>query len=112
MLPITTPNSTLAAERMPIDNNAALQIYLGGRGSSGYLPFGHKERLRAAYGDQFENVLTTLSPYLNADHTPNWQTSTYEAEPARYAQLLCETFPELNEISISSLVNRWSYNWK
>jgi len=93
--------------------NEILKIYLGADEKGGYQPVGSgADRLKRASPSEWEKQLRHITPYLDFDHTPDWSTQNLSQASDAFAERISEQFPELDEIAVRSLANRFSYNWR
>lgn len=92
--------------------NHILQIYLGTEGTGGYQPIGCEERLRRAYPADHAHKRKEIEQYLDEDHAPDWSKRDLTQECDLLAAKLRTKFPQLDDISVRALVNRFAYSWK
>jgi hypothetical protein len=98
---------------MKSDLNHALKLYLGAEHDGGYQPTGCDDRLRAAFPNDYDRIVELLSPYLDEEHAPeDWTGRSLAEEADCFAGKLQTKFPELDDVSIEGLANRWSFDWR
>lgn len=95
-----------------MDVNNVLQVYLGTDANGGYHPVGGDTRLRATFPDRYEQVREMIRPYLETGFREEWINETWEQTFSAYAAALKERFPELSDLTVRSLVNRFAYGWR
>ncbi len=96
-----------------MDINNILRIYLGTDANGGFNPIGHGEdRLKLAFPRDWEQRLEAIGPYLKVDHRPDWSLHDLTEEGEIFAEILRKRFPELDDISVKALANRFTYGWK
>jgi hypothetical protein len=91
------------------DINHVLKVYLGIDVTGGFQPIGCDERLEAAFPNDHFRLMQLISPYLRVDHVADWSKNGLEEEAELFALELWRKFPELDDVSIRALVNRWSF---
>ena len=94
------------------DINRVLRIYLGTDENGGFQPIGCEERLRSAFPTDYSRVMKLASPYLDEHHSPDWSRGDLVEEGNRFAETLQQKFPELDEVCIRALANRWSFDYR
>ena len=95
-----------------MDINNILRIYLGTK-NGGFDPIGQGEdRLKQAFPRDWERMLVAIEPYLGVDHRPDWSLHDLIEEGEIFAEILRKRFPELDDISVKALANRFTYGWK
>lgn len=90
--------------------NSVLKIYLGTDGNCAYEPLYSDDRLRQAFPYKYSEMMRLITPYLEVDREPDWKHNLAE-EADRFAEELRSRFPELDEIAVRALANRWHFGW-
>jgi hypothetical protein len=98
---------------MKPDINHVLTIYLGTDENGGYQPLYCDERMRQAFPDTHSQMMELIAPYLDEDQTPDWSNANLDLnqEANRFAASLRRKFPELDDVTINALSNRWHFGW-
>ena len=98
---------------MKPDINHVLKVYLGADDDGGYQPLYRDERMRQAFPDSYSQMMELIAPYLDEDQTPDWSNGSLDLnqETHRFAATLRRKFPELDDITIKALSNRWHFGW-
>ena len=96
---------------MKADINHVLKVYLGADENGGYQPLYRDERMRQAFPDSYTRMMELIAPYLDEDQTPDWANANPDLgeEANRFAAALRRKFPELDDITIKALANRWHF---
>ena len=94
------------------DINHVLKLYLGADASGGFQPIGCDERLRSAFPSDFSRLMQLMTRYLDEDHVPDWSKRDWVEERDLFAGGLRQKFPELDDIIVRALANRWSFGYK
>jgi hypothetical protein len=97
---------------MKPDINAILKIYLGTNETGRFQPIGCDDRLRRAFPADHEEKRQLVARYLKADRTPDWSKNDLIRERDLFAETLRKEFPELDEIIVKSLANRFAFGWR
>lgn len=97
---------------MMIDINKAHKIYLGTDCRGGYQPAGPDRRLERAFPQISAVVMTLIQPYLDFATGPDWKTDDLMQIGKAFEVSIKRKFPELEEIVIRSLANRFTYSWR
>ena len=97
---------------MIYDMNEVLRIYLGTDQNGGYQPIGNDDRLKVAYPDCYDEMIRIIEPYLEFEFTPDWKTQTLIQASDAFATALKEKHPELTDLIVRSLSNRFAFDWK
>ena len=88
----------------------ALKTYLGADENGAYEPLYCEERLKQSFPEDHTEMMRLITPYLEVDRRPNsGQELTEDAD--RFAEELRDRFPELDEIAVRALANRWHFGW-
>jgi len=95
-----------------LDINHILRIYLDADADGAFQPFGCEERLRLAFPKDYSRVMKLASPYLDEHQSPDWSRGDLVEESNRFAETLRQKFPELDDICIRALANRWAFDYK
>lgn len=98
---------------MKPDINHVLKVYLGADENGGYQPLYRDERMRQAFPDSYSRMMELIAPYLDEDQTPDRANANLDLrqEANRFAAALRRKFPELDDITIRALANRWHFGW-
>ena len=98
---------------MDPDINHVLKVYLGTDENGGYEPLYRDERMRQAFPDSYSQMMGLIAPYLEEDQIPDWSDASLDLnrEADRFAASLRRKFPELDDITIKALANRWHFGW-
>jgi hypothetical protein len=69
--------------------------------------------MRQAFPDSHSQMMELIAPYLDEDRTPDWSNGPLDLnqEANRFAAFLRRKFPELDDITIKALANRWHFGW-
>jgi hypothetical protein len=98
---------------MTSDINHPLRHYLGTDDDGGYQPSGCDDRLRVAFPNDYDRIVELLAPYLDEEHAPeDWTGQSLAEEAGYFVSKLQTKFPELDDLSIKGLANRWSFDWR
>jgi hypothetical protein len=92
--------------------NDILKTYLGTDEAGGYQPIGCEDRLRRAFPTDHEEMKELIGRYLAAGHMPDWSKNDLIQEGTLFAVELRKEFPELDEVVVRSLANRFTYAWR
>jgi len=95
------------------DINHVLKVYLGTDANGGYEPLYCEDRLRHAFPDNYLQLKELIAPYLAADQIPDRSNEKLDLirEANRFADSLRSRFPDLDDITIQALSNRWHFGW-
>jgi hypothetical protein len=98
---------------MKPDINHVLKVYLGTDENGGFEPIYCSERMRQAFPDSFSHMMELIAPYLDEGEPPDWSKGNLDLiqEADRFAASLRRKFPELDDLIIRSLSNRWHFGW-
>lgn len=98
---------------MTPDINHILKVYLGADENGGYQPLYRDDRMRRAFPDSYSQMMELIAPYLDEDQTPGWPNGNadLDQEANLFAASLRRKFPELDDITIKALANRWHFGW-
>jgi hypothetical protein len=93
--------------------NDVLKVYLGTDDSGGFEPLYCDERMRQAFPDSSSQMMELIAPYLDENQTPDWSNGKLDLiqEADRFAASLRRKFPELDDVTIRALANRWHFGW-
>jgi hypothetical protein len=94
------------------DANTILRVYLDPDENGGFQPIGCEDRLSRAYGRDADAKKKEVERYLSFPHAPDWKRHELIEEGEIYASLLRTHFPELHEVIVKALANRFMYNWR
>lgn len=95
-----------------VEINKALKIFLGTDEYGGFQPIGCEDRLKNAYPNEYTELSKLLTPYLTIDgHFLEPSNESFN-QLDLFKNVLQERFPELDDISVRALVNRYSYDNK
>jgi hypothetical protein len=97
---------------MSSEVNAALRVYLGTDENGGFNPIGCEERLMRAYPADHAEKKKLIERYLAQSHAPEWSKRDLIQEGEVFAHALKKKFPELDDVVVSSLTNRFTFNWR
>ena len=102
-----------ARHAVKVDLNYVLKVYLGIDENGGYEPLYGEERMRQAFPDNYLQLKALIAPYLDEDQTPDRSNENLDLiqEADRFADLLRSKFPELDDMTIRALSNRWHFGW-
>ena len=89
-----------------------LKVYLGASDSGGYLPYGHEQRMSAAYGASAEAMVVEVRKYLEAERASFEAPTDLGQEQKAFEVELAQRFPELDAVAVHALSSRWSYSWR
>ena len=69
--------------------------------------------MRQAFPDSYSQMMELIAPYLDEDQTPDWSNGNLDLnqEANCFAASLRRKFPELDDITIKALSNRWHFGW-
>src|SRR5262245_32864179 len=98
---------------MKPDVNHVLKVYLGTDATGGYEPLYCEERLKSAFPDNYLQLKELIAPYLAADQTPDRANEELDLiqQANGFADSLRSKFPELDDITVRALSNRWHFGW-
>jgi hypothetical protein len=97
---------------MSDDVNSLLKLYLGTDINGGFQPVGCDERLQHVYPHEHKAKKKLIDRYLEADRTPDWSKHDLLHEGAIFSGMLREQFPELDDVVVRSLANRFMFGWR
>jgi hypothetical protein len=103
---------TLLAVMETFDINYVLQLYLGADANGGFQPIGCDERLRSAFPSDYSRLMQLMTRYLGEDHVPDCSKRDLVEERDLFAGRLRQKFPELDDMTVRALANRWSFGYK
>ncbi|MFT3781039.1 MAG: hypothetical protein QM790_03420 [Nibricoccus sp.] len=89
-----------------------MKVYLGTDAAGGFQPIGCEERLKRAYRFDHAKRLQEIERYLEEDHTPDWSKHDLIQAGNFVADVLKKKFPELEDVVVRSLANRFTFGWK
>lgn len=95
-----------------LDINRVLRIYLGTDANGGFQPVGCEKRLRSAFPTDYSRMMELASPYLDEHQSPDFSRGGLVEERDRFADALRQKFPELDDVCVRALANRWSYDYR
>jgi hypothetical protein len=69
--------------------------------------------MRRAFPDSYPEMMELIAPYLDEDQPPAWSRGKLDLiqEADRFAASLRRKFPELDDLTVRSLSNRWHFGW-
>lgn len=97
-----------------LEVNRILRIYLGTDTRGGYQPIGREERLKKAYPTDHECKLKMIDRFLSAEasYKPDWTKQSLVQARDAFAEILRRQFPELEDVVVLALANRFVFGWR
>src|SRR5262245_17643437 len=98
---------------MKPDASSVLKIYLGADDNGGYEPLYRDERMKKAFPDSHVRMMELIAPYLAEERDPDLSVGSADliSQASQFAEHLRRKFPELDDIAIKALANRWHFGW-